>query len=175
MEHTLFTTGEKLAAGMEELGFNPTGNEPFSYGYQFSEEVALDGQAANSIAFSFLGGKGTTMKYDAEAGVYKARQYGSDWIDGTTGESAAFRNVLIIHAEHTKFNTGSYIHSFYDLSGSGDGWFAVDGQIVPIKWFHEGVEGPFRFTLEDGTTPITLGIGSTYCAIIDTSCSVEVE
>lgn len=174
LEHTLFTTGEKMAAGMEELGFNVTSDEPVTYGYQFADEVVLDGQPANSVSFKFMGGKRTTMEYNEELGLYEAHQNGSDWIDGATGENAAFRNVLVIHAEHSKFNNG-YTYSFYNLSGSGDGWFAVDGQIIPIKWFHEGVDGPFRFTLADGTTPITLGVGSTYCAIIDVDCTVEAE
>lgn len=173
-EHTLFTSGDRLAAAMEELGFNPTGNEPVSYGYQFSDEVILDGQTADTVTFRFKGGKRTTMEYDSEANMYLAHQNGSDWIDGSTREHAAFRNVLIISAEQSMYNGGQYIHSFYELSGSGDGWFAVDGQIVPIKWYHEGVEGPFSFTLEDGT-PITLGVGSTYCAIIDDDCTVTAE
>lgn len=174
-EHTLFSNGERMANAMEELGLNPSGNEPVSYGYQFSQEVVLDGQPANTVSFKFNGGKRTTMEYDAESGMYLAHQYGSDWIDATTRENAQFRNVLIIAAEQTMRDGGKYIHSFYELSGSGDGWFAVDGQIIPIKWFHEGVDGPFRFTLSDGTTPITLGVGSTYCAILDIDCTVEAE
>ena len=83
--------------------------------------------------------------------------------------------MLVIHAEQSKHQGPQYVHSFYELNGTGDGWFAVDGQIIPIKWHHEALEGPFRFTLADGTTPITLGVGSTYCAIIDDGCTVEAE
>ena len=66
-------------------------------------------------------------------------------------------------------------NSFYELSGSGDGYLAIDGKYIPIKWHHDGIDGPFRFTLADGTTPITLGIGTTYCAIADTSGRFEAE
>ena len=170
-EHTLFTSGERLVKGMEEKGFNNTSGEPVSYGYQFSESVDLGGQATESVKIRFRGSKSTTMEYDAETGLYKAHQFGRDWVDGSTGENAAFRNLLVIKAPQTFASSG---HTFYALDGTGDGWFAVDGQIVPVKWHHEDAKGPFQFTLEDGT-PITLGVGSTYCAIVDDDCDVVVE
>ena len=169
LEHTLFTSGDRLAKAMEENNLNPTGDEIVDYGYQFAESVDLQGQAASEVVIRFRGGKSTTMRYDEESGLYMARQYGSRWVDGTTGDSATFRNVLVVNTDQTN-PTGK--HSFYELNGTGDGWFAVDGQIIPVKWHHEDVKGPFQFTLEDGT-PITLGVGSTYCAIIDGSVEAE--
>lgn len=167
-EHTLFTKGELMAQAANDLGFTDGGS--FEYGYQFSEDVVLDGQTAEKVDIYFLGGKNTTMKYDAELGLYKAHQRGNNWIDGSTGENATFRNILVISAEQSKLG----ICSFYNLNGTGDGYYAVDGQMVPIKWYHEDVNGPFSFTLEDGT-PITLGVGSTYCAIVSTNGSVTAE
>lgn len=171
-EHTLFTTGERMMKALEEKELLNTSGEAVDYGYQFSESVELDGESAETVSITFKGSKNTTMKYDAETGLYKAHQYGGNWIEGSTGENATFRNVLVVTTTQTKPEN---YHSFYELSGSGDGYFAVDGKMIPIKWHHDGVEGPFRFTLEDGTTPITLGIGSTYCAIIDVSGSVNAE
>lgn len=169
-EHTLFTSGERMANAMEKMGYN-TG-EVIDYGYQFSDVVQLEGQSASNVTVEFQGDKKTVMEYDAESGLYKAHQYGKDWVDGATGENAAFRNLLVIVTEQTKVQkTG---HSFYDLEGTGDGYFAVDGQMIPVKWHHNGVEGPFSFTLEDGT-PITLGVGKTYCAIIGSGGSVTAE
>lgn len=169
LEHTLFTTGERMLKGMADKGYNT--EEVLDYGYQFSESVELDGQSAEKISITFRGSKNTTMKYDAESGLYKAHQHGNNWIEGSTGENATFRNVLVVITSQTKVGSG---HSFYDLDGSGDGYFAVDGKMVPIKWEHEDVNGPFRFTMEDGT-PITLGVGKTYCAIINTTGSVKAE
>lgn len=174
-EHTLFTSGELMAEAMEDEGYNPTGKEPVSYGYQFAQEPALDGQAAENIQIRFLGDKTTTMEYDAASGLYLAHQYGEDWIDADTEENVAFRNVLVITAEQSHKLSGHGNHSFYELDGSGDGYFAVDGKMIPVKWHHEDAKGPFSFTLEDGTTPITLGVGKTYCAIIDVTGSVTAE
>ena len=172
-EHTLFTTGEKMVSAMEELGYSVTSGEPVDYGYQFADQVVLDGQPATEIDIRFRYSKSTVMEYNEESGLYEAHQYGRDWIDGSTGEAVTFRNVLTIFAEQTTHSNN--VSSFYELSGSGDGYFAVDGQMVPIKWYHDGVSGPFRFTLADGTTPITLGVGTTYCAIVDTTGSFTAE
>ena len=170
-EHTLFTNGERMATAMEELGYAATSGEVVDYGYQFADTVALDGAAANSVTITFRGSKTTTMNYNSETGLYEAYQRGGDWIDGSTGEVATFRNVLIVLSPQSKQD----ILSFYALDGTGDGYFAVDGKMVPVKWQHSDASGPFSFTLEDGT-PITLGVGKTFCAIIDSnSGSVEAE
>ena len=78
---------------------------------------------------------------------------------------------MVITTSQAKVASG---HSFYNLEGTGDGYFACDGKMIPVKWHHEGVDGPFRFTQEDGT-PITLGVGSTYCAIVSTDGSITAE
>ena len=173
-EHTLFTSGELMAQAMADKGYDQTSGEPVDYGYRFNQEVSLDGQAANNVRIEFLGGKNTTMVYDADSDLYLAHQHGKDWVDGETGENAAFRNVLVITTPQSKKTTQHGTHSFYELDGTGDGYFACSGKMIPIKWHHKGVDGPFSFTLEDGT-PITLGIGSTYCAIISTDGSVTAE
>jgi len=170
-EHTLFTNGERMLKAMADRGYDVTGGEPVSYGYLFSSDVELDGQTANTVNIEFLGGKDTSMHYDADTGLYKAHQNGKDWVEGSTGENAAFRNVLIITTSQSKADSG---HSFYELDGTGDGWFAVGGKMIPIKWHHKDADGPFRFALEDGT-PITLGVGKTYCAIVSTSGEVTAE
>lgn len=170
-EHTLFTTGELMVQAMADKGYDQTSSEPVDYGYRFSQDVALDGQTANSVNIEFLGGKDTTMVYDAESGLYLAHQNGRDWVDGDTGANAAFRNLLVITTKQTKPKA---YHSFYELDGTGDGYFACGGKMIPVKWHHQGVDGPFRFTLEDGT-PITLGVGTTYCAIVSTDGSVTAE
>ena len=160
-EHTLFTSGERMANAMEKLGYNT--EEVLDYGYQFSDTVELEGQSAKDVTIGFQGTKKTVMEYNEETGLYEAHQYGKDWVDGDTGENVSFRNLLLLMTRHIK-PKGK--HSFYDLDGYGKGYYVTNGQMIPIQWQHDGVEGPFTFTLEDGETPITLAVGTTYCAII---------
>ena len=171
-EHTLFTSGERMTKAMEDKGFSNTSGEPVSYGYTFSQEVELEGTAATTVKIPFRGDKVTTMEYDETSGLYLAHQYGKDWVDGDTGENVSFRNILVINAAQSNKQTSYGNHSFYDMIGSGSGYYAVDGQMVQIQWHRETVNDPYQFTYEDGT-PITLGVGTTYCAITDTSCTVS--
>ena len=166
-EHTLFTNGERMAKAMETLGYNTS--EVLDYGYQFSESVDLQGEPAEDVTVSFNFGKKTVMKYNKETGLYEAHQYGKDWVDGDTGENVTFRNLLVIKTIQIQPKGKN---SFYHLSRTANGYYAVDGQIIPIQWHHSAVDGPFQFTLEDGT-PITLGVGTTYCAIVGDDGYVE--
>lgn len=160
-EHTLFTSGEKLGKALAARNYNMVIAEGVDYGLQFAETPALDGEKAEQINIKFLGEKTTTATYNKETGRYEIAQYGEVGVDANNGEKLASRNVLVIYAQQSKKG----IHSFYDLIGTGEGLFACDGKIVPIVWTRNSVEDTFAYTLKDGT-PITLGVGNSYVAIV---------
>ena len=141
---------------------------------QFSDAPALEGDNASTVTVTFPANKTTTMTYNAETGLYEASQYKKDHIDENTGEVMSYRNLLVIQTKHWKKHDGYYSRSYYDLIGEGNGYFACDGKIVPIKWSRSDVTKPFSYTLEDGT-PITYGVGTTYVGIISTKSSVTFE
>ena len=127
----------------------------------------MDGEIANTVTVKFRGKKTTTFKLDADTGLYKASQYKKDHIDGATGEVLSYRNVLVLKSRQKRSNDGYYLRSYYTLTGEGEGYFACDGQIVPIVWSRKSVNDPFSYKLSDGT-PVTLGVGKSYVAVIDT-------
>ena len=166
LEHTLFISGADLAALIANNGYDTTVAEGTTYGLNFSEDATPDGEAAGTIVIEFLDatyGKSTTANYDAEAGVYYLYQHGQDMIDGNTGEKVAFKNVFVLHAD-TDVISGEG-HRSAELTGSGSGYFACGGQIIPIQWHREDHESCFTYTLEDGT-PLYQGIGASYIAVI---------
>lgn len=170
----LFTNSEKLVDGLTDQGYLPDGQTVTDFGLQFDENVVLNGETANKVTVNFKGSKTTTMTYDAETGLYSARQYNRDHIDGNTGKALTYTNVLCLYTEQTGIYDGTYTRSFYKLIGEGTGHFATGGQIIPIKWSRATAEAPFSFTLEDGT-PITLGVGTTYVGIASNTVSVDYE
>ena len=161
-EHCLYTNGENMLKALADQEYQ-TG-EAWDLGFVFNEEAALEGESASSITVSFLGGKTSDFTYEADRGVYSIRQYDRDLIDGTTGEQLTFKNVLVLYADQTKKSDRWYVRSYYDLIGEGEGYYAVDGKIVKIKWSREDVKEPFVYTYEDGTV-IELGVGKTYIGI----------
>ena len=168
-EHTLFTTGDKLAQAIANKGYDK-GNV-IDFGWQFTEDAVPAGSTANTVSLRFSsGGKYTVMNYDAADGVYYATQkWGSNttgsFTDGNTGKNVGFENVFTLFAETT---TDGYL-MYADLSGTGDGYYACNGKIVPIKWSRSSDTAPFSFTLTDGT-PLTLSVGKTYIGVLDIGC-----
>lgn len=166
LEHTLFTTGEKLIAVLASKGYDKAGDAAVDYGLQFEDAPVLNGEAAAKVTVTFHGKKTTTLTYNADSGLYTASQYGKDHVDAGTGKTMAYRNVLVLLSKQTRANDGKYTRSYYDLIGEGEGYFACGGKIVPIKWSRASVKDKFVYTLADGT-PITLGVGKTYVGVTD--------
>lgn len=168
---TLFTTGENVLKALADKNYNITYADGTDFGLQFSDEVVLDGTAANKVTITFRLDKQTIMTYQAETGLYEAAQYGQAQIDANTGAVKTYRNVLVLYTDHWYGEKG---RSFYDLLGSGEGVFACGGKLVPIRWTRENLREPFTYTLSDGT-PLTLGTGTSYVGIVSSKRTVEAE
>lgn len=160
-EHTLFTKGESLQQALEDRDYyTPDGK---SYGLLFTENVNLNGQTADEVTVKFKSGKTTTFTFDSEKQQYKMYQHGQDHIDGNTGEVVTFKNVIAIYTKQFYHSDG--MHKFYDTIGTGEGYAAINGQIVPIKWSRDSLRTNYTYTLADGT-PLTLDVGTTYIALV---------
>lgn len=170
----LFTNAEKLAKGLDKLGYVPEAQKPVDYGFRFDEEVTLKGEAATKVTMNFSGSHTTKFQYDEETKQYSASQYGKDHIDGNTGKAMTYSNVISLNTKQWGVYDGHYTRSFYTLVGEGAGHFATGGKIVPIKWSRATAEDPLVFTFEDGT-PITLRVGSTYVGIASDTVSMSYE
>ena len=163
-EHTLFTSGEKLLQGLKDKGYDKVYEQTRDHGLLFSDDVALTGEAAGKVTVTFNANKTTTMTYDAATGLYNAAQYGQDMTDGNTEKTVTFANVLVLNTKQWQKYDGYYYRSFYTLIGEGEGYLAIDGQIVPIKWSRKSLNEPFVYTYADGS-PVSLKAGTTYVGI----------
>ncbi len=178
LEHTMFITGAKAIEYAAVRKCTLTRDKEQNYGLKFDDDTLIIGSAANKVKIYFNTGskpssstKSTTMTYHGEDGLYYAYQHGADYIDGNTGQTIAFKNVIVLKAKTT---TQSNKLRTVELTGSGEGYFACNGQLIPIKWSRESLYKPFVYTLENGT-PLTLGVGTTYIAVIPTKGVVEYE
>lgn len=160
-EHTLFTTGEKLQQALDAYKYNTPTDKTF--GLQFNDDVALEGENAEEITVTFKSGKKTILTYDAAADRYNINIHGSEHIDGNTGDPVTFKNVIAIYTKQWYYTDGT--HKFYDTIGSGEGYAAIGGKIVPILWSRESLRAPYVYTLADGT-PLTLETGTSYIALV---------
>ncbi len=173
-EHCLFVKGPGLYEYAEGKGYRVTQDETKTYGLNFAEDgTPADGETANKIdiIFNLYGHKKqSTMTYDPELGCYVFTQYGKGIDSVKDANRETFENVFVVKANVT--NKGVY--HVADLDGSGEGYFACGGKIIPIKWYHENETDPITFTLEDGT-PLVQGIGNSYIAITPLASDIEYE
>ena len=173
-EHCLFVKGEATLNFAEKKGIRVTREENADYGLRFTEDgTPAAGEDASLITINLTHGattKPTIMKYDDQRGAYLFHQYGKAMYDDAEKQDILFENVIIMFC--TVENQSVY--HVADLLGSGEGYFACGGKIIPIKWSHENMDDPILFTLADGTS-LELGIGSSYIAIAPLTSTVEWE
>lgn len=174
LEHTSFADGDDLRDAAADWGYATEREEGIDYGFVFGDVGStISGTSAAEMKVHFSEyGKTTAFTYDEDSGVYTARQYGDDIIDGNTYDLVSYRNVLMLTTETYDYVKNGVSRVYMALVGEGTGYFACDGKVVPICWSRSGDYEPFVFTHEDGT-PITFGVGNTYIAI--TPLGVELE
>ena len=174
IEHSLFTSSDKVIAGTQKLGYETTHSGTFDYGLEFTETPELSSSAASAatVNVSFEGIKDTGFTYSSDTGLYTAAEYGSNLIDGTTNEAVTFKNLLVLYSD-TKI-LDDYGRRAFDLEGTGTGLFIINGKSVPIKWNHAGTGSCFTYTLEDGT-PLQLGVGKTYIGIVPSGSTITMQ
>jgi len=163
-EHTLFTKGELLEQVLKDTKMDIPVDK--SGGFQFQENVDLKGDKAEEVVVTFKGGKTSTFVYDSATGLYKMHQFGKGNIDGNTGEAVTFKNVIAIYTKQWLHSNG--VHVFYESVGTGEGYAAINGKIVPVTWSRSDANSPFTFTLADGT-PLLMDVGTTYMALVGTN------
>lgn len=174
LEHTLFGSGDGVVSTAVTNGYRLNYDEAPDYGLSFVEDGTPNGSGASTVKIVYgIGGKTTTMTYDEESGMYQASQFKKDWIDKITGEPLHFENVLVLYT--TCYIQSDNVHWTVELTGSNRaGYFACGGKIVPILWSHSSNYADFVYTLEDGT-PLELGIGNTYIAVVPKGSTVTYE
>lgn len=173
--HTMYITGENILKYTEKRGHDNTLEEMGNYQLQFAVDgTPAEGTAANTVTVRFRsGGKKSVFTYQADTGDYTMEQLGQSYTDANTGKKVHFENVIAIE---TKVGTiDDYGRLYQELENkSGTGYFACGGKMIPIKWSRANATDPFLFTLEDGT-PLTLGVGRTYIAVICKGAPVQGE
>lgn len=173
-EHCLFVWGAPMVRYAESKGIRVTREADADYGLRFTEDgTPAGGEEASRVEITLIHDdvpKATIMEYDSQLGKYRFFQYGKAVRDGREDTDICFENVLVMFC---KVENDSVYH-VADLLGSGEGYFACGGKLIPIRWHHENMEDPITFTLTDGT-PLQLGVGNSYIAIAPLTSTVEWE
>ncbi len=167
LEHSMFTSGERLYDCAEGLEYPLTVGEDYETGLNFVKDGTPEkGSSAEKIEVDFSGYKSSKLTYHEDTGLYTMVQHGSDYVDGNNDESVTFTNVIVLSAATSVIDSAGRLD--VTLTGEGTGWYANGGKVVEIKWSREGLTDHFVYTLTDGT-PLEIGVGKSYIAIIATN------
>jgi len=162
-EHCLFATGQQMHDAAVKQEYDVTQPADKNYGLVFAEDGTPEGGEDATKLTVYFWSKKTVLEYDLESGKYNYYEFGEYVTDENNDQPIAFNNVIIMKAEVNNVPYQKAVYHVAQVQGSGDGYFACNGKIVPIKWIHENETDPFTFTLEDGT-PLVLNQGNTYVA-----------
>jgi hypothetical protein len=172
VEHSMFTTGEKLLATATEEGFHFDHDGAYDYHLSFSDTAADQcTEKAEYVKVSFNGYKTTSFTYDAATGLYTAYEYGANYVDGNTGDNMTFRNLMVLTTSISVVDSVGRLS--VKLTGEGDGYFICGGKYVPITWQRDSSTSAFRYYLSDGSE-LDLSVGNTYVGIMSSDSSAKI-
>ena len=172
-EHTLFAYGTDLMALAVKQGYDVTIDPEKDFGMRFIPDgTPAGGETANTVKIDFIlygHSKVTNMVYNTELGAYVYNQYNMQMKDENTGTLETFENVFVLLAKTTNDSKGLHVS---DIEGSGEGYYACGGRIIPITWHRESDFDTFSFKCADGSQ-LEQGVGNSYVAIAPTTSKIS--
>ncbi len=161
--HNAYVSGATINNWRKNQVFQIDKNENYKKMFHFNnEDTVPDGEDANKITTAFNEGRKPWFEYDPELKLYKRFQYGEPQIDKESGNQLMFKNVIIIFTYHglcAGDNPSGWID--IELVGGGDGYYASDGKIIPIKWKKDGYTDVTQYYTTDGEK-LTINPGKTW-------------
>lgn len=149
IEHTAFTSGDRLKPAIEKKGISLSGKGKSAFTFGDTTSFFETSENATNITVPFSSYTKATFTYDADSGKYKKGQFGAPQIDEATGKTLEVKNVFILKTSIKLMDNNSKANYIdVDLS-EGEGYYAVDGKIIPIKWKKGGEDGQMRFYTAD--------------------------
>ncbi|MBR3593298.1 MAG: DUF3048 domain-containing protein [Clostridia bacterium] len=176
-EHTMYTSGEKLAKGFSDLGWDTKTTDNKWINFLAADETKTPTAPGNSVKVNFSASYGTNFTYNTETGKYtKQFKDGKNWTDYLTGETAEFTNVYVLYTTVTAHNctgTDNKGHRDVKLSG-GNGYYFTKGGCEEITWSKASTGDPITFKNSDGTA-FSANAGNSYICLIDTAMEVVID
>lgn len=171
LEHSLMTTGEKIAEGVAYRRYRTEMTNDFDYPLDFVKYGTTvsftDASLHIRIPYSVV--QTTDFVYDAESGKYLRYQFdGEKHIDGATNEQLSFENVMLLFCETGLITGDPYNRIDVGTTGEGTGYYATRGTYIPITWKKDSHETPVKFFDADGNE-LLLNRGKTFVSVCPTS------
>ncbi|MBQ7923192.1 MAG: DUF3048 domain-containing protein [Clostridia bacterium] len=178
MEHSLMTTGAKIAAAIEYKGYPTTHDETFENPFKFYDENTdnhINGSPATHVRMESTSVQTVDFVYDTETGEYWRYQYnGEKQVDALTGEQLSVKNVIILFTEISLIPGDEAGRLSVATVGSGQGYYITNGKRKVINWSREGKTTPIHLEYRNGDELI-LNSGKTFICVVDDSVAQKID
>lgn len=105
------------------------------------------------------------LLYNADTKLYEYNEYGDPHIDPLDNNNVlAFKNVILMSVDFSQLDEHGYLA--YHNIGSGDGYYIVNGNAIPITWEKTQDMALTTYTNKSTGELINLQVGKTYIAFI---------
>jgi hypothetical protein len=174
LEHSLMTSGERIEKSVSKATFRTEHKDGYTYPVKFEKDVQLNGRAARSVSVRMSQYETAVFDYDEDSGRYFVSQYNKKHMDAGSNEQLNVKNVLVLFTKISPIKGDAYGRMDIDLVGSGEGVYAVNGEMVDIKWSKDSYTSPFVYTNPDGSERV-FNAGTSYICIVSSASAVEAE
>lgn len=180
--HNAYTSGEKLVAQCENLGYNlehdPNTFVPEHFQYATKKPNSLEQIPGSfdaksvSLAKAFPYTK-SGFEYDEASGLYKKTLYGNPQKDGATGEQLEFENIILQYTYYETRDAKGYL-AFKCHDVEHDGYLITKGKAVHIKWGKTTDYSPTRYYYDD-LTEVQINVGKTFIGVVQDDRAVTID
>ncbi|MCX7614531.1 MAG: DUF3048 domain-containing protein [Clostridiales bacterium] len=165
LEHTVFTTGQRIEKALTLLKRDLTVSNPKS-AFSFSEShSARSGKDANKIDIRYSKNTNPWFEYDQSTKTYLRFQFGKPHMDAEYNEQIRVKNVFILKMKTTSVKKNPLHLIEIDTTGTGSGYYACDGKYFPIIWKKRSATSPILFYLSNGSE-LKVSPGKTFICCI---------
>ncbi len=171
-EHTMYTSGEKLAEGIEKLNYKNTTSVGWAKFAAEGTNVAMNGVCDKLTVPMADSTYLSTFTYDADTNKYLKTQGNGAHKDYGANAQIAVTNVLVLFTDVSNYSIAKYAK--IDLTG-GKGYYISNGQYKEINWKKgNSAYNQMTFTNTDGTE-LELNAGNSWIFITKKSVESKVK
>ncbi len=176
-EHSLMTSGEKIAAGIEYKKYSTSLKDGFDSPLDFVPYDTVktpDGGDAVYLRVTYSTAHKPYFEYNASDCLYYRWQFlGDKHIDNGNGKQLAFTNIIVLYLP-TVHTGDSYGHMDVDTVGTGEGYYLTMGKYEKITWKKTSEDSPVKLYNAAGEE-LLINRGKTFFQICTTDMKESTE
>jgi len=174
LEHSVFTTGERIEEALSKLKSPIDLDEPVRPFNFDKDHSAKAGTAVSEVKVPYSSYISPSFIYDGETGLFNRFQFGEPHMDAEYDAQVAVKNLFILKMKTANIKNSSLGWITIDTTGKGDGYYVCDGKYIPISWSRDDTDDMFKYTVSDGSE-LKVCPGNTFICVAPTSTEIEFD